>query len=505
MITLISLTALITCQIEQIVIYSQFITHLNRNFTEKKRKQINKHKTIQQKQKNIPNKRMIKHLIFTFLILSSIYCDCSTYTTTSSCDSDKNCTWKPDTTKDKCISAADNCSGKSKTDCKGTCSYTDEVHGGCGPQAHYCGTIGDTFCKTSTICTFTPGSEICQNKRSGYGCGSLPNETACTSATYCSALGTCTTPASRTCDPTTPTTCQSNGACDYKEISREGCYTSDNYCSDSACDANDPFCIKKVKDSGCSQKTLSTSCRSYNDTGSCTADQNCYWDTTYNDCYQKECDGFKNQPDCDGKTYCGWWEDFDCKPDQTKCSVKLNKADCDAVPQTPPGGGMFSPCVWQDVKFTCDAKDFSLCPTHKDKLTCTQGGCDFAYTGCIDGDAGCGSKSLSDCTTTYSATCEKGNLPGTCTDKVGACSGISDSATCGSSNCQWQSGTPASCTNTVTCSALAESGCKADTTNCSWVTGGTCISKTFDDVKNEALSQTLLQITLLFVIAFLMI
>ncbi|KAL4466475.1 hypothetical protein ABPG72_016616 [Tetrahymena utriculariae] len=451
---------------------------------------------------------MIKYLLFAFLVLSSIYCDCSSHSTTTVCTSDNNCEWKPDTTKDQCNNVELNCGGKPKADCKGTCTYKDEVKGACSPQDKYCGNIGESFCKTSSVCNFTPGSEVCSNKKNGYGCGSLLSEVACTAAdkTYCSALGTCATPSSSKCDTTDPTACQANNACNYQEIKKEGCFTSDLYCSDSACEAKDPFCILKISNEKCAEKDLGYSCRlEYDDEPSCKADQNCEWDSNYDLCEQKECDQFVSQSDCESKNYCGWAFDSTCTPDQTKCPSNSSKNDCEAIPMTPGSSTIFPPCFFQDLLFTCGDKDFSKCSSYTDKKTCTDGGCQFTFTSCIDGDAQCGSKPIADCETKYSATCQKSNLPGTCTDKVGQCDSYPDSGTCGMNNCSWSNATPASCTNTVSCKKLDQKSCTSDTTNCSWVTGGTCISKTFDDVKNEALNQKILQITLLAIISFLMI
>ncbi|KAL4467068.1 hypothetical protein ABPG74_010665 [Tetrahymena malaccensis] len=451
---------------------------------------------------------MIKYLLTVFLVLSNIYCDCSSHSTNSQCTSDKNCSWKPDTTMDQCINLETNCGGKSKPDCKGTCTYTDEVKGKCSPQATYCTNLPDHFCTSSAICNFTPGAEICQNKKDGYKCDSLKTEAACTAAdkTYCLALGTCVTPSSTTCDTTNDTTCKASSACDYQELKKAGCFTSSLYCSVPACVAKDPFCIKTIQSSNCAQKRLEKNCfATYDDEPTCGADQNCYWDKDYQSCQQKKCDQIKTQLDCDKQSYCEWDEDFICTPDDSKCPVSTPKTDCEAITETPGNSGLFKPCYYQELSYTCNPKDLTKCVNYKDKKSCIDGGCSFTFSTCIDGDAQCGSKPVSDCTTKYSATCEKGNQKGTCADKPGICNSYPDSATCGSNNCSWSNGTSASCANTVNCSKLSQPSCSADTTNCSWVTGGTCISKTFDDVQNNALSQKLLQITLLVIIAVLMI
>ncbi|KAL4467069.1 hypothetical protein ABPG74_010666 [Tetrahymena malaccensis] len=446
---------------------------------------------------------MIKNLLLTFLLLSSIYCDCSTHITTSSCTSDQNCTWKPDTTKDKCVNLEVNCGTKSQADCKGTCTYTNEIKGGCSHQATYCTLLGDSFCKTSTICDFTPGAEICQDKTTGYGCKGFVTEPTCTAPGYCIPEGTCKAPTSA-CDTTNATTCQASSACDYKENRKEGCYPDENYCSDSACTANDPFCIKQIKSETCVDISLSYSCRrSYTDSTSCLSDPNCEWFPRDSVCSQRECGIITKEAECKTKSYCDWEVQFNCIADKTKCPFTTPQTTCDAIPPT--SGATGQPCKFLDLDYTCTPKDLSKCPNYKNKQSCIDGGCDFTFSTCVDGDAQCGSKPLATCASTYSATCEKVNQKGSCADKLGACTSYTDSPTCGSNNCSWTTGTPASCTQTVSCSGLSETSCDADTINCSWIYGGTCISKTFDDIQNNALSQKLLQITLFVIIAMFVV
>ncbi|KAL4497226.1 hypothetical protein ABPG72_019546 [Tetrahymena utriculariae] len=447
--------------------------------------------------------------------------DCSTYTLQQQCQSNKDCSWQNDITKDKCLNLNQNCEDLSSNPqlCLTTpgCQSFPGKAGFCNQKASLgCDQLSSNDCLKNTNCIWT-SIQDCESQDQGFGCQGFNEEYCNQNFDFCQSNYICKDIDGQKCQNLAKQDClTANNYCTYQSVVQESCSYNKEFCeklSSDDCLGNSDFCLfvqtspftcaDNDSTNICAQKTIEDCLLSSKYcTLSCTQAIQCSNFKNESDCINNKCNYDDQQQDCSSPVDCTTLLDLnDCKNNPLctpncqnnltfNCSSK-SMIDCKLNQQycfyTPPEGkcssnGMCSnlagyecqfyqsQCLYTPEQGTCTIKSDLGCQL-KSRMDCVSFPyCISVFSSCqdIQGDV-CSVINRNECSLQGSK-CQV-SQQGYCSDSIIECPTDNDS--CQSSQyCEWVGQVQDSCSASLDCTTFSSADCQNSSDVCTYIAGG---------------------------------
>ncbi|KAL4453080.1 hypothetical protein ABPG74_015311 [Tetrahymena malaccensis] len=473
--------------------------------------------------------------LLTILVILMIFqvaqsADCSAYTKQQQCQSNSNCSWQPDTTKDQCINANQNCGDLSSNPrlCLTApgCQFFPGKDGFCNQKASLgCDQLSVSDCLKNSNCIWT-SIQDCESQGQGFGCQGLNEDQCNQNFDFCQSSYICKDIDGQKCQNLAKQDClTANNYCTYQSLVQESCSYNQGFCeklSSDDCLGNQDFCsftqtspftcadntspsicaVKTIEDCQLSSKycTLTVpkcvqavQCSNYNTQSDC-QNNGCIFDvsqgqcSSHIDCTTLGLNDCQSNPLCQQPTpTCQNNPTFNCSS-KTLMDCKLNQQYCTYTPPvgTCSSNGMCSnlagyecqfysnQCLYIPEQGTCSIKT-SLGCSLKSRMDCVSFPyCISVFNSCqdIQGDV-CSVMNKNQCTLQGSK-CQV-SQQGYCSDSIVQCP--TDNSSCKSTQqCEWVGQVQDSCQASLDCTQKSSADCQNSQDVCTYIAGGQCLS-----------------------------